>query len=161
MARDDIHGEYDKVQEKKMKNMEAVPDFDTISELIGGGVETDLYGRGPQQIEETTQLLGEWNNLISSYSEKGQINTDKIMELQLFANKYVYGDNVLDVDGVMGPMTLKAIRDGNQNTKQWFAEFMTHENHPPKFIDPLRIYNRWVEKTQLKQIKSMMDEPTF
>jgi len=97
--------------------------------------------RNPEALskwEEETQKVHDFNmSIVMKINDSvNPMNSDKTAEFQQYMNNYMYGDKVLDVDGMWGPNTEKAFKEW----KSW-SRLAGSEMTPADFTIGPRLYD--------------------
>jgi hypothetical protein len=71
-------------------------------------------------------------------SQENIMNPDSVKVLQDMLNKYVFGADNLQVDGTLGPRTLKGITQFREESRYWGG-------HSKIKIDPIETYKLYLQ----------------
>ena len=71
-------------------------------------------------------------------SQENLMDPEKVAQLQDTLNKYVYGVDRLEVDGTLGPNTLKGIKQYRDESRYWGG-------HSKAEINPLKTYESYLQ----------------
>ena len=74
-------------------------------------------------------------------SQENIMNPDSVASLQDMLNKYIYGVDRLEVDGQLGPNTLKAIRQYRNESRYWGGSMKIG-------VNPLETYELYLQNKE-------------
>ena len=84
-------------------------------------------------------------------SQENIMNPDSVMVLQDMLNKYVYGVDRLQVDGILGPNTLKGVQQFRNESRLWGG-------HSKIDINPLETYKVYLENKRAQEKEPVYED---
>ena len=78
-------------------------------------------------------------------SQENIMNPDSVASLQDMLNKYIYGVDRLEVDGKLGPNTLKAIKQFRNESRYWGGSMKIG-------VNPLETYELYLQNKEKERV---------
>tara|TARA_R110000824_G_scaffold213650_3_gene399898 strand:+ start:7504 stop:7896 length:393 start_codon:yes stop_codon:yes gene_type:complete len=110
--------------------------------------------RDPKETKQIAKIQFKIEDILSD-PEK-MMSEHSVKHLQDSFNKYLYGEEVLELDGQLGPLTLKAMKEYKSSSRYWMGHLHTDIN-PLKTYELFKAREDTAKTDSLKKAYNMID----